>query len=149
MLNILKASSSMLAATSAISKLTTASIVPSVSSLHFRRLISSGVKLHTSSSSSNSSGNGDQPSSTSTQRTEDERKLADMLRARFPTAKQIQVNDISGGCGAMYEIFVESDEFKNVRKVKQHQMISQVLESEIRNKMHGVRIYTAVPESST
>ena len=77
--------------------------------------------------------------------TSGEKKLIDMLKKRFPTAKTIEVNDISGGCGSMYEIFVETDEFKTMRKVKQHQIINQVLQSEIKNNMHGLRIYTAVP----
>jgi len=33
---------------------------------------------------------------------------------------------ISGGCGAMYEIHIESDEFKGKRTVQQHQLVNQV-----------------------
>jgi stress-induced morphogen len=76
-----------------------------------------------------------------------EKKLLNLLRKRFPNAKTIEVNDISGGCGNMYEIFVETNEFKNIRKVKQHQMINQALQAEIRNNMHGLRIYTAASEN--
>lgn len=32
----------------------------------------------------------------------------------------------SGGCGAMYEIKIESEEFKEKRTVQQHQMVNQV-----------------------
>jgi stress-induced morphogen len=77
---------------------------------------------------------------------EGEKKLINLLKNRFPNAKTIEVNDISGGCGSMYEIFVETNEFKNIRKVKQHQMINQVLQTEI-NNMHGLRIYTAASEA--
>jgi len=76
-----------------------------------------------------------------------ELKLINLLRNKFPNAKTIEVNDISGGCGSMYEVFVETNEFKNIRKVKQHQMVNQVLEAEIKNNMHGLRIYTAAAES--
>lgn len=76
---------------------------------------------------------------------EGEKKLISLLKARFPKAKNIDVVDISGGCGAMYTIFVESIEFKNIRMVKQHQMINDVLLAEIKNNMHGLRIQTAVP----
>lgn len=31
-----------------------------------------------------------------------------------------------GGCGAMYEIHIESEEFKEKRTVLQHQMVNQV-----------------------
>ena len=33
---------------------------------------------------------------------------------------------ISGGCGALYEIKIESEEFKETRTVQQHQMVNQV-----------------------
>lgn len=60
-------------------------------------------------------------------------------------AKNIQVSDVSGGCGAMYEIIVESSEFKGISRVKQHQMITDTLKEEIKD-MHGLRIHTAVPK---
>lgn len=31
-----------------------------------------------------------------------------------------------GGCGAMYEIHIESEDFKEKRTVQQHQMVNQV-----------------------
>ena len=31
-----------------------------------------------------------------------------------------------GGCGAMYEIFVESEDFRGKRQVHQHRLINQV-----------------------
>lgn len=76
---------------------------------------------------------------------DNELKLIDLLRKRFPKAKTIDVIDISGGCGAMYTIFVETVEFKNLRTVKQHQLINDTLKHEIKNNMHGLRIQTAVP----
>lgn len=79
--------------------------------------------------------------------TDGEKKLIDMLRQRFPKAKAIEVLDISGGCGSMYAIYVETIEFKNIRTVKQHQLINDVLRAEIKNNMHGLRIQTAVPDS--
>ena len=33
---------------------------------------------------------------------------------------------ISGGCGAMYEIFIESEEFRGKRQVQQHRLVNQV-----------------------
>ncbi len=80
-------------------------------------------------------------------RAEGEDKLIDMLRKRFPLAKAIEVNDISGGCGSMYAIYVETVEFKNLRTVKQHQLINECLRAEIKDNMHGLRIYTAVPKN--
>uniref|UniRef100_A0AAX7TMT5 BolA family member 3 n=1 Tax=Astatotilapia calliptera TaxID=8154 RepID=A0AAX7TMT5_ASTCA len=51
----------------------------------------------------------------------------------------------SGGCGAMYEIHIESSEFKGKRTVQQHQLVNQALKDEIQN-MHGLRIFTDVPQ---
>lgn len=77
----------------------------------------------------------------------DEAKLISLLRTRFPNARHIDVVDISGGCGAMYTVYVETIDFKGVKKVRQHQMVNDVLLSEIKNNMHGLRIQTAVPSS--
>lgn len=53
-----------------------------------------------------------------------------------------------GGCGAMYEIFVETSEFKGLNTVKQHRLITEALKSEIKD-MHGVRIHTKLPSVET
>lgn len=60
-------------------------------------------------------------------------------------AQLVSVVDISGGCGAMYEISVESNDFKGISRVKQHQMITDTLKNEIKD-MHGLRIHTSVPD---
>lgn len=38
----------------------------------------------------------------------------------------IQASLITGGCGAMYEVHVESKEFQDKRTVQQHQMVNEV-----------------------
>ncbi|KAM4749066.1 bolA-like protein 3 [Rhinophrynus dorsalis] len=78
-------------------------------------------------------------------RTEGEDKITQVLKAKFPQASLVKVVDISGGCGAMYEIHVESEEFKAKRTVQQHQMINEALQEEIK-AMHGLRIFTSVPK---
>ncbi|XP_003469036.1 bolA-like protein 3 isoform X1 [Cavia porcellus] len=77
--------------------------------------------------------------------TEGELKVTQVLREKFPQATAIKVTDISGGCGAMYEIKIESEEFKEKRTVQQHQMVNQALKEEIKG-MHGLRIFTSVPK---
>ena len=67
--------------------------------------------------------------------------LINTLKEKFPSATDIAVQDISGGCGAMYEVFVESPDFKGMRLVKQHQMVTEALKGEIKD-MHGLRIST-------
>ncbi|XP_060693925.1 bolA-like protein 3 isoform X3 [Hemiscyllium ocellatum] len=62
------------------------------------------------------------------------------------TNGEVRITDIlKRGCGAMYEVHVESVEFKGKRVVQQHQMINQALKDEIQ-AMHGLRIFTAVPK---
>ncbi|XP_067001608.1 bolA-like protein 3 [Anabrus simplex] len=73
-----------------------------------------------------------------------ENKLKDILKQSFPSANIIEVTDISGGCGAMFEIMVEAPEFKGLNTVKQHRLINEALKEEIKD-MHGLRIHTSVP----
>ncbi|NWI02486.1 BOLA3 protein, partial [Tichodroma muraria] len=77
--------------------------------------------------------------------TDGESRLVRLLRERFPRASAIEVRDISGGCGAMYEIHIESEEFREKRTVQQHQMVNQALSEEIKH-MHGLRIFTSTPK---
>ncbi|XP_073480065.1 bolA-like protein 3 [Aquarana catesbeiana] len=80
-------------------------------------------------------------------RTEGERRIAQVLKDRFPRAAHVRVVDISGGCGSMYEIHVESEDFREKRIVQQHHMINEALQEEIKS-MHGLRIFTSVPSQS-
>ncbi|XP_062366595.1 bolA-like protein 3 isoform X2 [Cinclus cinclus] len=77
-----------------------------------------------------------------TSQTDGESRLVRVLREKFPRASAIKVVDISGGCGAMYEIHIESEEFREKRTVQQHQM---ALSEEIKH-MHGLRIFTSAPK---
>ncbi|XP_037913846.1 bolA-like protein 3 [Hermetia illucens] len=76
-----------------------------------------------------------------------ESDLIDTLRSKFPQAAVISVEDVSGGCGAMFQISVESEEFKGVPIVKQHRMITETLKDHIKD-MHGLRIHTSVPSGT-
>lgn len=38
----------------------------------------------------------------------------------------VVVKDVSGGCGAMYELEVESPKFKGLSLVKQHKLVTDV-----------------------
>lgn len=53
--------------------------------------------------------------------------------------------DISGGCGAMFEIFIEGNEFQGLSVLKQHKLVTNVLKEEVK-EMHGLRINTSVPK---
>lgn len=47
----------------------------------------------------------------------------------------------------MYEIIVETNEFKGLSRVKQHQLITDTLKTEIKS-MHGLRIHTEIPDKT-
>ena len=72
-----------------------------------------------------------------------EQTLIDQLRVKFPNATDIAAVDVSGGCGASFEVFIEAPDFKGMRVVKQHQLVNQALKSEIK-LIHALRISTAV-----
>ena len=74
----------------------------------------------------------------------EEAALVTLLRARFPSAEAVHVEDISGGCGAMYAVHVETAEFAGLNRLKQHRAVQEALREQIRD-MHGIRVSTAVP----
>ena len=72
-----------------------------------------------------------------------EEGLIRALAEAFPAATDIAVVDVSGGCGSMYEVYVEAPDFAKMRLVKQHQLVTRALSSQIKD-MHGIRVSTAV-----
>lgn len=69
-----------------------------------------------------------------------ETQLENILKEKFPDGN-VKVQDISGGCGAMFEVHIVASNFKNLSTVKQHQMVNAALKQEIK-EMHGIRIFT-------
>lgn len=67
------------------------------------------------------------------------------MQNRFPNAKNIVVEDISGGCGAMYHVYVESIDLKGLSMIKQHQAVTNALKEQIKT-FHGIRIETKIPK---
>ncbi|EGV64967.1 bola-like protein [Yamadazyma tenuis ATCC 10573] len=72
-----------------------------------------------------------------------ESKIYKILKSEFnPLA--LEVRDVSGGCGSMFAILVESDKFKGVPMIKQHRLVNEVLKDEIA-KWHGIQLRTKAP----
>ncbi|CAH0676854.1 unnamed protein product [Chilo suppressalis] len=71
-----------------------------------------------------------------------EQQLSSTLKRALPGITYISIEDISGGCGAMYEISIEAKEFRGLSTVKQHRLVTNSLKNEIA-EMHGIRIHTA------
>ena len=64
---------------------------------------------------------------------ETEKKIHDLLHKEFD-AEHVVVQDISGGCGAMYTIQVVSSEFEGKNRVAQHRMVNEVSVFEVYQK---------------
>ncbi|TWW68046.1 Synaptic vesicle membrane protein VAT-1 -like protein-like [Takifugu flavidus] len=70
--------------------------------------------------------------------TDGEVRITKILKEKFPLAASLKVVDISGGCGAMYEVHIESMEFKGKRTIQQHQLVNQAAhQSEPRGRGGG------------
>ncbi|KAL5248930.1 hypothetical protein ACHWQZ_G017955 [Mnemiopsis leidyi] len=64
------------------------------------------------------------------------KKLEESLKV-----ENISVQDISGGCGAMFQIYVQSEDFNGLRTLQQHKLIKNILKEDVAN-MHGLTIKT-------
>ncbi|XP_038212569.1 bolA-like protein 3 [Zerene cesonia] len=73
-----------------------------------------------------------------------EQQLTEVLKQAMPGITYVSVEDISGGCGAMFEISIEAKEFVGLSRVKQHRLVTETLKNEIA-EMHGIRIHTTPP----
>ncbi|KAH8586277.1 bola protein [Bisporella sp. PMI_857] len=74
---------------------------------------------------------------------EKERKIWELLMKELqPT--EMEVRDISGGCGSMYGIEVVSERFRGLNMLKQQRLVNQVLGEEIKG-WHGVQLKTKAP----
>jgi len=72
---------------------------------------------------------------------EKELKIFNILKTGLGENSDIKVQDVSGGCGAMFDINVASASFKGKSLVDQHRTVNQLLASEIK-EMHGLTLTT-------
>ncbi|PCH41626.1 bola-like protein [Wolfiporia cocos MD-104 SS10] len=70
--------------------------------------------------------------------TDGERTIYNKLTEKF-SPRELQVQDVSGGCGTFYQIIIASDTFKGLSTVKQHRMVNEVLKQEIQG-IHGLQV---------
>ncbi|KAF9495733.1 bola-like protein [Pleurotus eryngii] len=77
-------------------------------------------------------------SSTAAELSEGEKLIHSKLSDKFkPT--QLQVQDVSGGCGAFYAVTIASNAFKGLSTIKQHRMVTELLKKEIEG-IHGIQV---------
>lgn len=69
-----------------------------------------------------------------------ERKIYGILSKQLEPS-ELEVADISGGCGSMFAINVTSPKFKGLTMVKQHKLVNSILADEIA-KWHGLQLKT-------
>lgn len=74
---------------------------------------------------------------------ESELEIFNKIKAELDPIR-LEVQDISGGCGSMYALEIESFKFKGLSIIKQHKLVNQILESEIK-KWHGIQLKTRAP----
>lgn len=75
-----------------------------------------------------------------------EKKIYDMLESHFQP-KKLSVKDVSGGCGSMFAIEVESDKFRGIPMIKQHRLVNALLKDEI-SKWHGLQLKTKASKNT-
>ncbi|KAJ6263272.1 hypothetical protein Dda_1833 [Drechslerella dactyloides] len=68
-------------------------------------------------------------------------KLAEKLSPSRLDALVEQVRDISGGCGSMYAVEIESPLFRGLTTLKMHRQVQDVLAEEIKG-WHGIQLKT-------
>ncbi|KAF8204867.1 bola protein, partial [Pholiota molesta] len=69
---------------------------------------------------------------------EGEQLITQKLVEKFAPS-QLQVQDVSGGCGSFYSITIASETFKGLPIVKQHKLVTETLKKEIAG-IHGLQV---------
>ncbi|KAJ7873280.1 bola-like protein, partial [Mycena olivaceomarginata] len=71
-----------------------------------------------------------------------EQLIYNKLTERF-SPSQLEILDVSGGCGTFFAITIASETFKGIPMVKQHQLVTRTIKEEI-EEIHGLQIKTSV-----
>ncbi|KAL5527552.1 hypothetical protein ACEPAG_6353 [Sanghuangporus baumii] len=69
---------------------------------------------------------------------EGERRIYSKLQERF-NPSQLQVQDVSGGCGTFYAITIASKAFADLPMVQQHRLVNKILKEDIEG-IHGLQV---------
>lgn len=75
-----------------------------------------------------------------------ESEIYSKLKTHFNPSDLI-VKDVSGGCGSMFAIQIESENFKGIPMIKQHRLVNQLLKDDIKN-WHGLQLKTSAPKKN-
>lgn len=72
-----------------------------------------------------------------------EREIWELLMKELQ-ASELEVRDISGGCGSMYGIEIVSERFRGLSMLRQQRLVNEVLGGLIKG-WHGVQLKTRAP----
>ena len=75
--------------------------------------------------------------------TDASREMAGHIHAELE-ADHVEVMDVSGGCGSMYQVLVVASRFEGLPLVRQHGLVTSALEEHIKD-MHGLTVKTMTP----
>ncbi|GIL76652.1 hypothetical protein Vretimale_8839 [Volvox reticuliferus] len=76
-----------------------------------------------------------------------EKAIANKLKTGLNGVQRVEVQDTSGGCGAMYRISIVAEDFKGQSIVKQHQLVHRLLADDLK-QWHGLTLETRAPPAS-
>jgi stress-induced morphogen len=57
---------------------------------------------------------------------------------------EMQVRDVSGGCGSMYSVDITSERFRDLGVLRQQRMVNEVL-GDLMKGWHGCQLRTKAP----
>ncbi|WFD20416.1 hypothetical protein MCAP1_002660 [Malassezia caprae] len=67
-------------------------------------------------------------------------KIIRLLREKFEPS-DLQVQDVSGGCGSFFAIMIKSKAFADKRTVQSHRMVNQAIK-DVFQDIHGLQLKT-------
>ena len=70
--------------------------------------------------------------------------LAALVKERVG-AEKVYALDTSGGCGAMFQLFISSRAFEGLPLLKRHRLVNDALKEEIK-EIHALQLKTWTPE---
>ncbi|KAJ2726362.1 hypothetical protein GGI07_000677 [Coemansia sp. Benny D115] len=72
-----------------------------------------------------------------------ESTIKNLVCNNIANVTHIEVEDVSGGCGSMFNLLIVSDEFKNLMRLKKHKMVHQALGDTMKD-LHALslKLYT-------
>jgi stress-induced morphogen len=72
--------------------------------------------------------------------TEKSQRMENLIK-KYMNCKLVEVTDISGNCGAQFDIKVKSKDFKGKTLIEQHRMVNEAIKEELK-EVHSIKVKT-------